>query len=99
MPKVTEYLCHPQPFYVYSRYGMHMVVPKEADTPELQAAYDRALAASFSAARADKLWNGPWVRTWFDHRGELHCDPVDVRKPVNPRARALIGAVVSSILH
>ena len=79
--------------YIHSRYGMHRVVPAEADTPWLQAQYDRALAESFTQSRAGKSH----VRYWFDDAG-MHVKPVDIWQR-NPRARALIDAVVSLILH
>jgi hypothetical protein len=87
--------------YIHSRYDMHMVVPREADTPELQAAYDRALAASFTASRAGKalaFYGQYWERIRLEN-GEMRIDAIDIRKPNNPRARALIDAVVSLILH
>jgi hypothetical protein len=59
-------------------------------TAEILAAYDKALKASFSIPS--------YTKYWFDKDG-MHAEPVDIRKLHNPRARPLIDAVVSLILH
>jgi hypothetical protein len=69
--------------------------------PELEALYDKAMSRSFTMLK-DVIRGGKaytHLRYWVDETVGFRVAPVDVRQPRNPRARALIDAVVSLILH